>query len=81
MRATSTLDHTRRRNLCTVLEWLAVEISRLRNPNIPQPVQTQLRKLEQDCIAMLGACIQLGTLIIVTNAAPGWIERSGKLCL
>lgn len=53
----------------------------MRNPTIPQPVMTLLRKLEQDCIGMLEKCLQLGTLIIVTNAAPGWIERSGKLCL
>ena len=54
---------------------------RLRNPTIPSAVLSQLRKLEQDCIAMLAACLELGTLILVTNAAPGWIERSGALCL
>lgn len=69
--------------LCTheLIERQNIDIDRQRNPRIPQAVVSQLKKLQNDCIDMLEACMQLGTLILVTNAAPGWIERSGQLCL
>ena len=69
--------------LCThdMIERQGIDIDRQRNPVMPAPVLSQLRKLQNDCIGLLEACDSLGRLVLVTNAAPGWIERSGALCL
>lgn len=36
----------------------------------------QLRALETSCIFTLQMAMELGTVLLVTNAAPGWIEAS-----
>lgn len=40
--------------------------------------QVPLRKLEQNCEALIRAAMQLGTVIIVTNAMEPWVETSSR---
>jgi len=46
-------------------------------PNIDK-YQVPLRKLEANCEALLRSAMQLGTVIIVTNAMEPWVETSSR---
>ena len=48
--------------LCThdMIERQGIDIDRQRNPVMPAPVLSQLRKLQNDCIGLLEACDSLG---------------------
>merc|ERR1740121_2596623 len=46
-------------------------------PNIEKH-QVPLRKLEANCEALLRSAMQLGTVIIVTNAMEPWVETSSR---
>ena len=69
--------------LCThdMIEARNIDIDRDPNCVIPHNVRTQLHKLQNEALSMLESAIEVGTTVLVTNAAPGWIERSGEKCL
>ena len=47
------------------------------DPREPQ-IATQLRQHENLCMQTLEQSLTLGTVILITNAAPGWIEASSQ---
>lgn len=45
---------------------------------LPATLQRDLALLEEDVLRLLTACQQRGRCVIVTNAAKGWVQQSGK---
>ena len=64
-----------------MIEARGIDIDRDHSPVISTEVRAQLRKLQTETLAVIESAAAVGTVVIVTNAAPGWIERSGRLCL
>jgi hypothetical protein len=44
-------------------------------PHLPDNIAEQLRQLEQNVLDFMVAAHKTGTLVIVTNAARGWIDK------
>ena len=45
---------------------------------LPASLTPQLHALEKDVIQLLESCIGRGRTVIVTNAAEGWVQQSGR---
>ena len=46
--------------------------------SLPASLTRELRALENDVIHLLESCIGQGRIVIVTNAAKGWVQQSGR---
>ena len=65
--------------MCTARRNL--DIDRKRNVVIPRLVQSKLQALEEDACSFIEAARKHGTVIMVTNAAEGWLEKSAMLTM
>ena len=45
---------------------------------LPPLLARDLQELESDVINLLSACSERGRTVIITNAAKGWVQASGK---
>ena len=45
---------------------------------LPASLTRDLALLEEDVLRLLNACQQRGRCVIVTNAAKGWVQQSGR---
>lgn len=63
----------------TYLEWYGImaDLDTRLEQHAPQ-VDIALRMLEQRVLTLLKSAIQLGTLLIITNAGDGWVELSSS---
>ena len=59
--------------------WLAQNGLRLDAPvEVPPAAAEQLATLQESVCALLRRAIEIGTVIIITNAETGWVELSAK---